>query len=167
MSIKTNAKTTSQDESLLYLLVGEALCMIQLLEGALSTSITLKKDVRHPHRISMGDADNFLERYRSITLGRALKLAKQHNLYSDTLYNDLTVLLEERNWLVRKFLHHYLDDIHVNEARKKIFHRIKNISNVAKMLQKAIEEDLIIYSELVGKDMSRVRAFIKQASKGI
>lgn len=94
MSINTSPKLTIREESILYLLVGEAICMIQLLEGALSTSITLKKDVRYPHRISKIEADSLLEGYRSITLGRAIKLVKQH-IYPDALYNDLKALLEE------------------------------------------------------------------------
>lgn len=161
MPVNLNTKLAPQDVSSLYLLIGEAICMIQNLEGALSTSITLKKDVQHPHRITKEEADNFLKEYHSFTLGRAIKLAKQHDLYSDTLYNELTVLQEERNWLVHKFLHNHLDDMHAIATRNELFHRIKNISYQAKMLQEAIEADLITYSESVGKDMSHVRAFIK------
>ena len=48
----TNAKITTplrKDIASLYCLIGEAVCMIQHLEGALSHSITLKKDVKYPH----------------------------------------------------------------------------------------------------------------------
>lgn len=160
-------KLATQDVSSLYLLIGEAICMIQNLEAALSTSIALKKDVQYPHRITKEEADNFLKIYQSFTLGQAIKLAKQHQLYLDTIYNNLTELLKERNWLVHKCLHQHLDDIHSAATKKNLFHKIKSISVKANTLQEAIEEDLIIYSELVGKDMSRVRAFIKQYSNGI
>ena len=42
--------------------------------------------------------------------------------------------------------------------------RIKTISDDAKRLQETIEADLIAFSESVGVDMSRVRAYIKQYS---
>lgn len=165
MMINFSAKPASQDVTSLYFLIGEAVCRIQHLEGALSVSITLKKDVQYPGRIPKGEADNFLEKYRSsLTLGHAIKLAKKHDLYSDILYGDLEALLEERNWLVHKFLHHNLDDMHVTSTRDRLFHRIKTISDKAKVLQGAIEADLIEFSESVGKDMSTVRAYIKQYS---
>lgn len=162
MTINFSTKFGSQDVIPLYCLIGEAICMIQHLEGALSYSITLKKDVKYPHRISIEESENYLNKNQSYTLGKAIKLAKENSLYHDTLYSDLEALLEERNWLIHKFVHHNLDDMHVTSIRDRLFHRIKTISNKAIMLQRAIEADLIEFSESVGMDMSRVRTAIKQ-----
>ncbi len=165
MTISFSTKPTNQDVAFLYSLIGEAMCMIQHLEGALNVSITLKKDVKYPHRISKEEADNFLKKYRSsITLGQAIQLVKKNGLYSDTLRGDLKAFLEERNWLVHKFLHQHLDDIQATSARDRLFHRIKSISDKAKMLREAVEADLIDFSESIGIDMSRVRAYIRHYS---
>lgn len=127
-------QSSNQNAVSLYCLISETVYMIQHLEGALSVSITLKKDVQYPHRIPKEEADNFLEEYRTLTLGQAIKLAKKNGLYSDTLYSELKVFLEERNWLIHKFLHHHLDDMHATSTRDKLFHKIKTISNKKKTL---------------------------------
>ena len=155
-------KPTSQDVTALYYLIGEAVFMIQYLEGALSVSITLKKDVKHPGNMSKEEADNRLKKHQSLTLGKAIDLAKESNLYSDTLYNELKDFKEERNWLIHKFVNHNLDDIHATSTRDGLFRRIKIISNRASMLQRAIETDLLEFSESKDVNMSRVRAAIKQ-----
>lgn len=104
MRMNSKANPTSQDVTSLYCLIGEAVCMIQYLEGALSHSITLKKDVKHPHTMSVEEANNYLKKYQTIPLGIAIQIAKENNLYSDILYNELKTFLGERNWLVHKFL---------------------------------------------------------------
>lgn len=157
----------SQDITSLYCLIGEAVCMIQHLEGALSVSITLKKDIQSPGRISKKNADDFLQENLSFTLGKAIKLSKKNGLYSDILYNELDSFLDERNWLVHKFLQQHLDDIHVISKRDRLFHRIKTISNNAKMLKEIIEADLIEFSESVGVDMTKVRAYVKKYSNEV
>lgn len=134
--------------------------MIQHLEGALSVAITLKRDIRYPSRITKKEADNFLKKYRLITLGRAINLAKQSTNYSETLYNDLEELLKERNWLVHKLMIDHLDDMNVPQKRENLFQRIKAISNKSNTLQKTIEADLIKFSESVGLDMSRIRPYV-------
>jgi hypothetical protein len=45
-------KSAFQNEINLYCLIGEAVCMVQVLEDALSTLITLKKEVKKPFSIS-------------------------------------------------------------------------------------------------------------------
>ena len=163
MTDNFGTKPANQDLAYIYLLIGEAICMIQHLESALSVLITLKKDVRYPLRVSKGEADNFLEKYRSsLTLGQAINLAKKNNLFSISLYSDLEAILEGRNWLVHKFLNDYLDNARTNSAKDGFFNRIKTISNEAKRLQEAIETDLIAFSESVGIDMSRVRVYMRQ-----
>lgn len=142
--------------------MGEALCMVQHLEGAISCSITLKNDVRHTNNVSKEEANRILENYRSVPLGKALRIAKQKMLYSHTLQNELDALLKERNWLVHKCIIYNLDDMFIPSSKEKLFQRIKMVSNEAKRLQYAIEDDLIEYSESIGMDMSMVRAEINQ-----
>lgn len=136
--------------------------MIQLLEGALSVSITLKKDVKHPGSMSKEEANNRLKKRQSLPLGRAIEVAKESNLYSDTLHNDLENFREERNWLIHKLVNHNLDDMYAASKRDELFHRIKTISNKASMLQQTIETDLLEFSESKGMDISRTRAAIKK-----
>jgi hypothetical protein len=100
--------------------------------------------------------------YRSLTFGKAIQVAKKDSLYPDTLLNDLTGFLEKRNWLVHKCVPYNIDDMHEVSARDKLFCRIKDIANKAKTLQQAVEADLMSFSELMGMDMSRVRAEIEQ-----
>lgn len=164
MTTNSKEKATNQDVIPLYCLVGEAICMIQHLEGALSVLITLKKHVKQPYRISKEDANAFLKKSRRLTLGEAVKLAKNTSLYSDILHRDLEVFLKERNWLIHKFLHDHLDDMHLPQERKKLFCRIKAISHEAISLQQAINKTIIEFSESVGMDMSSVRAYIEQHS---
>lgn len=142
----------------LYCLMGEALCMIQHLEDALSHSLALKQSAKYPNNMLRDESNKALEKYRRYTLGQAVSLAKKHGLYHDKLQDVINDLLIERNWLIHKCI----DDLY-NSARKEgLFHRIKNISSNAVIIKHDIEVDLVAFSELRGMDMSRVRAAIKQ-----
>lgn len=165
MTINFSMQLTSQDVADLYWLIGEAVFMIQHLEGALSVSITLKKDVKHPGSMPKEEANNRLKKHQSLPLGRAVELAKENNLYSDALHNDLENFRGERNWLIHKFVNHDLDEIHAASTRNGLFHRIKTISNKANTFQRVIEADLIEFSESKGIDMTRVRAAMKQYNR--
>jgi len=161
----TNAKITTlpkQDIASLYCLIGEAVCMIQHLEGALSHSITLKKDVKCPHTFAKDMADKFLKQNQRYTLGRAIQLASEKKLYPETLFSELRAFLNKRNWLIHSFVSNNMDDMHTTPNRVQLFLRIKDISSKARELQQAIENDLIEFSESVGVDMSRVRAVMEQ-----
>ncbi|MGB8467646.1 MAG: hypothetical protein WCE21_01460 [Candidatus Babeliales bacterium] len=160
MSYKTNL--TGQNVASFYCLIGEAIWMIQHLEEALSHSITIKNDVKYPRRISEEEAKGSLERYRSLSLDNAINFANNNNLYSDILYNDLAVFKKERDWLVHKLLRNNFEDMHAAPTRNRLFHRIKAISNKANMLQKAIEVDLIQFSEAVGMNLPTVHAATRQ-----
>jgi hypothetical protein len=160
--IDEKSKSASRGEISLYCYIGEAVCMIQLLEGALSTSITLKKDVRCLDRISKQEADDFRKKNYKFTLGDAISLAKKNNLYSAVIVRDLEDLKEERNWLIHRLLHENLEAVHAEPITQELFHRVKAISNKAKMLKETIETDLVEFSELQGVNMSRVRECMKQ-----
>lgn len=66
--------------------------------------------------------------------------------------------MKERNW----FTHRIVDDVYSPAEWDALFVRIKSIANEAHRIQRAIEDDLICYSENNGLDMSSVRTAIKQ-----
>ena len=146
----------------LYCLIGEAVCMIQHLEGALSCSITLKKDIKYPHTFTKDKANKYLKKNQDHTLGRAIKIASEKELYPEILLNKLKNFLNERNWLIHHFINNYLDYTNTTSNQVNPLHRIKNVSHKARELQLAIENDLIKFSESVGVDTSNVRAVMKQ-----
>ncbi len=153
------AKPASQSEILLFTLMGQALLKIQLLEECLSTSITLKVDVGYPYKISKADADEKLtERLRKNTLGQAIDEAKTKNLYAEDVQSSLKALQERRNW----FIHRIVDDVYNPAKREELFLRIKSIVIEAHRIQCKIEDDLIIFAEDNGLDMSSVKNSISQ-----
>lgn len=156
-----NFKPANKDVMALYILVGEAICKIQILEDALNHSIILKNDVKTQHRISRQEADLLLEKNRSLTLGQIIKYVKESELYSVTLLTDLSVFLEERNWLVHKCMPYNIDDFEKGVGKDILFRRINAIAKRAEIIRREVETDLIEYSESKGMDMSRVRAEIE------
>lgn len=152
-------RPASQDEVLLFIMMGQAMLSIQVLEECLGASITIKLDVGHPRKISKAEADEKLKhRLREYTLGRAIKKASKNNLYSEEIQSALGAFLKERNW----FTHRIVDDVYSPAKWDTLFVRIKSIANEAHRIQRAIEDDLVSYSEANGLDMSSVRAAIKQ-----
>ena len=106
MKEKLVFKPANQAEIALYCLMGEALCIIQELEEALSHSITLKKH----SAVTKERADEILNEQRSYTLGKAIKLAGKEKLYLLPLQNDLEDFNQKRNWLVHKAMFESRDD---------------------------------------------------------
>ncbi|MFN3701805.1 MAG: hypothetical protein ACK4VI_09855 [Alphaproteobacteria bacterium] len=105
----------------------------------------------------MTEANELLKKRRSLTLGKAVREAQKAALYTDNLQKALSTFLEERNWLVHKSI----DDIYALTGRERLFQRIQSIALEAHRLQRMIEDDLIVFSEGHGMDMSAVKATIK------
>ena len=158
MSEKYRFKPASQQELSLYCFVGESVCAVQHLEDALSNSIVLKKT--KPRLRS--EADQLLEKHRSYTLGKAIKIAEQGSLYPESLLQELREFLSERNWLIHKSIAQGRDEWDLNISREKLICRIKAITTQAQKLLQLIEEDLIEFSEANGVDMSRAIAEINK-----
>ena len=150
-------RPATQEEVTLFALMGQALLNIQVLEECLSASITLKVDVGYPRKVSKAEADELLKKRRAFTLGKAIQAVLKEELYADNLQKALAAFLEDRNWLVHKSI----DDIYAPTGKDALFQRIKNIAMEAHRIQRAIEDDLIVFSESNGMDMSRVRAAIQ------
>lgn len=158
VSEKYKLKPASDQELSLYVLIGEAVCAVQHVEDALSHFIVLKK-VTPPLK---QEADQLLDKHRSHTLGRAIKIGEKAGLYTDTLQQELSKFLSERNWLIHKSIAQDRDEWDLNTSRNQLFRRIKAITTHAQKLVQMIEEDMIEFSESKGKDMSQVRAEINK-----
>lgn len=152
------SKPASQDEIAIYCLIGEAICAVQHVEDVLSHSIALKKDVKEPFSVPKPEANRILEKYRSLTLGKAVGLSKKEQLYSEPLLQELEKFLVERNWLVHKSVILNRDVWDMNVSRGTLLRTIKGISARAGKIYHAIEEDMMEFSEAKGLDMSRIRA---------
>ena len=156
-------RPAAQEEVVLFTMMGQALLNIQVLEECLSASITLKVDVGYPRKLSKAEANEKLKhRLRKYTLGNAIKEAAAKKLYADYIHLALEDFLQERNW----FTHRIVDDFYTLSKWGVLFARIKSIADEAHRIQRAIEYDLISFSEANGLDMSDVRATIKQWDYG-
>ncbi len=147
----TPKKTASQDEIDLFCFIGEALCKTQILEQALSHSITLKMN----SEVSRTEADEKLAKTQTYTLGKAIKLAEKESLLPLSLQANLYNFLDQRNWLVHKAMFESRKGLHI-VLTNLLLQKIKNISTAAENLQREIESDLIDFCTSKGRDMSKV-----------
>lgn len=147
----------TQEDIALFALMGQTLLNIQVLEECLSASITIKLDIGFPSKASREEADALLKKRRNTTLGKAIKTALNEDLYNDNLQKALSSFLKERNWLVHKSIDH----IYASTDRYELFQHIKYIALEAHRIQRAIEDDLIAFSESNGMDMSHVQEAVK------
>jgi hypothetical protein len=104
----------NQDEIELYCCIGEAILKTQIVEQALSHSITLKMNPDETKE----KADEFLKQYQSYTLGKAIKKAITYNLYSTVLQDELNSFIEQRNWLVHKVVLENHNDINTRSLKE-------------------------------------------------
>ena len=143
----------SEKEISLYSLLGESLCAVQILEDALSHSIVIKKIPSDQKK----KADELLKKQRFYTFGRAIKIAKEESLLPKPLENQLSNLLEERNWLIHESITNDKDNYKSDAFFNNLYERTKAITLKAQNLKISIELDLIEYSEKQGIDMFRVK----------
>jgi hypothetical protein len=153
----------NQDEITLYCFVGEAVWKIQIVEQALSHSITLKMNPAKTKE----QADEFLKQHQSYTLGQAIKVATKEKLYSLSLQGELNAFLEQRNWLVHRAMFESQNEINTKNKREELFNKIKSISDKAESIQSEIEYDMISFCSSMGKDMSKVLALLKLQEQGV
>lgn len=151
------------DEVTLYCFVGEALWKIQIVEQALSHSITLKMNPAE----TKDRADEFLEEQQSYTLGKAIKIAKAKKLYSSTLEGELNLFLDQRNWLVHKAMPESQHGLNWENKKEDLFNKIKSISNNAESIQSKIQYDMIDFCSSKGKDMSKILESLKLQEQGV
>ena len=147
----------NQDEITLYCLVGEALWKTQIVEQALSHSITLKLNPA----ATKEHADEFLKRHQSYTLGKAIKVTIKEKLYDLSLQDELKAFLDQRNWLVHKAMPESQHGLNWEDKKEELFQKIKSISDTAERIQREIEYDMINFCSSMGKDMSKILALLK------
>jgi len=147
----------------LYCFIGEAVLKAQMLEQALSHSITLKMNPSETKE----RADEFLKENQSYTLGRAIKIAIKENLYNLSLQVELNAFLQQRNWLVHKVIPGNEEDLNAGNIKEELLYKIKAISDKAESIKCVIEYDLIDFCFSKGKDMSETLALLKLQDQGI
>jgi hypothetical protein len=150
-------------EITLYCHLGEALLKIQLLEQALSHSITIKMNPDETKE----KADEFLKKYQRYTLGSAIKTALEKKLFNTAIQDELNSFLVQRNWLVHNVLIGNEDDFNTGNIKEELFQKIKSISNRAEDIKRVIEYDMIDFCSSKGKDMSKIKEVLQLQEKGI
>lgn len=156
-------KPANNNEISLYCYLGEALLKIQMLEQALSHSITLKINPDETKE----KADEFLKKQQRYTLGQAIKIAINEKLYNLSLQNELEGFLKKRNWMVHSVIIGNEEDFNAGKISEELFNKIKSISDKAESIQHTIEYDLIEFCSSKGKDMSKIKELLLLQEKGI
>lgn len=154
---------TNNNEINFYCFLGEALLKTQIVEQALSHSITLKMNPREAKE----QADEFLKRNQRYTLGQAIEIAIREGLYNLSLQGELKAFLKQRNWLVHKVIIGNEEDFNAGNIKEELLHKIKDISDKAESIQCVIEHDLIDFCTSKGKDMSEILALLKLQEQGV
>ena len=153
----------NDNEITLYASLGEALIKTQVVEQALSHSITLKINPDETKE----RADEFLRRQQRYTLGKAIKIANDERLYNISLQEELNAFLLQRNWLVHNVICGNEDDFNAGIIRKELLDKIDSVRDKAAIIHRKIEYDLIDFCESKGKDMSKTRAALELQDQGL
>lgn len=154
---------SNNNEINLYCFLGEAVLKTQMVEQALSYSITLKMNPAETKE----QADECLKQYQSYTLGQAIKIAIKEELYNLSLQNDLNAFLKQRNWLVHKVIIGNEENFNAGNIKEELFHKIKDISDKAESILRVIHYDLLDFCSSKGKDMPEIHALLKLEEQGI
>ncbi|AWK04554.1 hypothetical protein HYN56_10060 [Flavobacterium crocinum] len=147
----------------LYCFIGEAVLKTQMVEQALSYSITLKMNPTETKE----RADECLKQNQSYTLGKAITIAIRENLYNLSLQDELNVFLKQRNWLIHKVVIGNEEDFNAGNIKEELLDKIKSISDKAESIQRLLEYDMIDFCSSKGKDMPETQALLKLQEQGI
>lgn len=141
----------SQEElSALYMLTGEGIWMLQYLEDALTTNLSMKLDIKEKGSRTWEEVHAILAKHRRHTLGNALKIARDEKVFGAALQKRLDAFHTERNWLVHRSLCQNSDELYVSTKREEILRRLEAFSVEAKQLQDLIASDLENFVALRG-----------------
>ena len=163
MNVSIIKISANNEEIYLYTSLGEALIKTQVVEQALSHSITLKMNPDETKE----RADEFLRLQLRYTLGQAIKIANEKKLYHLSLEEELNAFLKQRNWLVHKVICGSEEDFNAGIIRKELLDKIHSISDKAEVIHRRIEHDLIDFCSSRGKDISNIRALLHLQDEGI
>ncbi len=116
----------SNELTIFYNAVGEAVWQIQYLEHAIVNLIIIKSEkAKRPS--STEEADELLDKERKGTLGLLYKKAKQAEIIPDQLLPRFDKFLTERNWLIHNSRLDNSEDLYNSEKTVQIIDRIKSI----------------------------------------
>lgn len=141
------------NEITLYCFLGESLLKIQIVEQALSHSITIKMNPDETKE----KANAFLKKQQRYTLGNAIKTALEKKLFNSDIEKELSSFLEQRNWLVHNVLIGNEEDFNSGKIKEALFQKIKSISDKAESIQYLIENDIIEFCSSKGQNMSKIK----------
>ena len=153
--LKMTKKPASEDELKLYLLVGKALCSLQLLEDELIMAIAVNEcdDPSNTKRSS-----EVLKKHRDYGFGKALSVIRDRNLLTELIRDKLRPLKEERDWLVHRGIYQSLngspDQMSFDHCKTELFDRLQKIIDETHTVQHLMLEDLISSMKASGKDVS-------------
>lgn len=153
----------NNNEINLYCFLGEAVLKTQMVEQALSYSITIKMNPTETKE----RVDEFLKQNQSYTLGHAIKIGIKEKLYNLLLQDELNAFLKQRNWLIHKVICGNEEELNAGNIKEELLDKIKAISDKAESIQRVIEYDLIDFCSSKGKDMSETLALLKLQEQGI
>lgn len=165
MNMKENMKRIPVDNTkiTLYCFIGEALLKIQMLEQALSHSITIKMNPDETKE----KADEFLKKQQRYTLGQAIRIALEKKLFNTAIQDELNSFLEQRNWFVHGVLIGNEENFNAGNIKEELLQKIKSISDKAEDIKRVIEYDLIDFCSSRGRDMSNIKEALKLQEEGI
>jgi hypothetical protein len=155
----------ADDLHTLYVLIGKAIWLLQHVEDALSTAITIKHEIKTRGSMSAAQAEAILAKHRGNTLGTSLRISWETGLFAAQLQGRLDKFREERDWLVHRSVHQNGADLYEDDKRLKVMCRIEAFSEEALALQKAVESDLEQFGEAQGLKKEWVLAHAQQQIK--
>jgi hypothetical protein len=126
----------------LYYLMGKCIWYVQYVEDALHTLLALKVETKVAGAVAEDQANEFLAKHRRSTLGTALRIAKEHNALPDLLFNRLTKLKEERDWLVHRSQNQDGKSLYTESGRKDVFERLESLYKETTLLQSEVAEQV-------------------------
>jgi hypothetical protein len=152
--MKIDRRQITEDElQILFYLIGSGIWYLQHVEDALSTYITVKAEIKEAGSVSAETAEKLLSKHRRSTLGTSIRIEKERQVLNQELLTMLEAFKVERDWLVHRSLHENGDDLYLDDDRPRLFHRLTQFSEDAKILQKLIAKDLEDF--VVSKGVSR------------
>lgn len=161
----TRRQISAEELHLLYALIGKAIWHLQHVEDALSTCITVKRDIKIRGAKPAAEAESILARHRSNTLGTSLRMAREASVLSRPLQERLEKFKEERDWLVHRSLHQNGEDLYEDERRYPLLDRIEAFSGEALMLQRLVAAELEEFVVSQGVNRQWIESYVAQQRK--
>ena len=136
--------------------------MLQYVEDALQTLITIKVEIRTPGRLSFSEGQALLAKHRRSTFGTSLKIVREKSLVSPDLLERLERFKDERDWLVHRSQQSYGDRLYTEPGREDMFRRLENFEGEASALQKAVLAEIDSFVSSSGVDVAVARALAER-----